>query len=700
MAGIIDFGFHEVELLKEQPLGRGSYGAVCKAKCDELLCAAKIVHPTLFMMDVASPKNIPLEKFHQECRLLCAVKHPNIVQYLGTYREPDTRHLVLLMELCNESLTDYLERNAHPLPYHVQVNLGHDIALALVYLHKNGLIHRDLSSNNVLLMKDLRAKITDFGMSRFMHRQLTPLSLCPGTQAYMPPESLNQNPHYSPKLDCFSFGVLAIQIITQKFPDPGERFESIPDSNSPTGFLLQPILEDSRRSTHISLIQTSHPFRPLILICLSYKEQQRPTAVEICRKMAEFKDTVAYTNSMVLPLLNSTHPCSKNKSIQTSNETEQIQQLKKQLEEAEIKQRNTEAQFCDAQATAKKKRDDEVKELKDKLQEMQKKLDYYQNSRSEQEATKNHKQVDVLSTKTPKQNSTLSLAWELIGVAPQEFYRGSAVVLGNSIYCHSSGKRVVFKFNPDCGTWSTLSPCQYSHFSLAIVDGKIVVIGGYDFTTTNQLFSYSVDRSWIKHYEPMLTARCNAVSVSTQQSLIVAGGDASGYNEYLDVVEVMDISSGKWKEVARLSCPHSNLSGAITSSGRLYLGGGVAVKGRNLTYSCSLSDLLSSQPRGGRFRALSFTQTSRAPIWHEMASPPVTQTTLVTLDDQLLAVGGQNAKHKAMANVYNYDEDTNTWKEISSLMVSRCRCITSVVEGKILCIGGQGENTIEIAPFL
>ena len=42
-----EFGFREIELLKEETIGVGSYGSVCKARCDHLLCAAKIIHPTL-----------------------------------------------------------------------------------------------------------------------------------------------------------------------------------------------------------------------------------------------------------------------------------------------------------------------------------------------------------------------------------------------------------------------------------------------------------------------------------------------------------------------------------------------------------------------------------------------------------------------------------------------------------------------------
>ena len=223
-----EFAYHNIELYKSESLGSGSYGGVCKAKCDGLLCAAKIMHPTLF--DLRDPGTESyLRKFREECHLLSLARHPNVVQYLATYYDPDTRLPVLLMELCDESLTAFLERSPGPLSYHIQLNICHDITLALVYLHSNGLIHRDLTGNNVLMIAGTRAKITDFGMSKLatVNPRRTALTLCPGNLLYMSPEALDEAKTYTAKLDIFSFGVIVIQILTRQFPNPTNRFRLV-----------------------------------------------------------------------------------------------------------------------------------------------------------------------------------------------------------------------------------------------------------------------------------------------------------------------------------------------------------------------------------------------------------------------------------------------------------------------------------------
>ena len=277
--------------------GSGAYGKVYRAKCGQLPCAAKLL---LFQDNDPGTRNL-ITKFLQECQFLSTIKHPSIVQYLGTATDPQSRRTVLLMELMDESLTKFLERTTGPLPYHSQLNICHDVALALAYLHSNGIIHRDLSSNNVLLIGEgSRAKVTDFGMSKLMdmNPRMTPLTQVPGTPAYMPPEALISPPHYSSKLDCFSHGVLTLQIITRNFPTPGDATTYMEHPRYSTGRALVQCPETERRRKDIDLIEPSHPLRPIALHCLKDRNAERPSADELCGRLASLKREPRYTHSV------------------------------------------------------------------------------------------------------------------------------------------------------------------------------------------------------------------------------------------------------------------------------------------------------------------------------------------------------------------------------------------------------------------
>ena len=297
-----EFGYHNVVLYKSQTLGTGSYGGVCKAKCDGLLCAAKIMHPTLF--DLHDPgRTSYLRRFEEECHLLSLARHPNIVQYLATYRDPETHLPVLLMELCDESLCRFLEQLVGPLPFHTELNISHDIALALVYLHTNGLIHRDLTGNNVLMIAGIRAKVTDFGMSKLagINPRMTPLTLCPGNLQYMSPEALEEPPSYTEKLDIFSLGVLLVQIMTRQFPNPGPRFQMVDlpaDSHFVEGTLRVMVPEIQRRSAHLQLISSTHPLKAVAVNCLQGKERERPSAQQLSNTLSELKGGPQYAERM------------------------------------------------------------------------------------------------------------------------------------------------------------------------------------------------------------------------------------------------------------------------------------------------------------------------------------------------------------------------------------------------------------------
>ena len=247
-------------------LGHGSYGDTYKAECDFLPCAAKLLeeHPEI---------NTITAKLKEKRLLLNNIKHPNIIQYFDIVFDPEyvSSAPVLLMELLDESLTQMLQHLQLPTP--LQLDICHDIALAVAYLHSEEIIHRNLCSNNVLLIAGTKAKVADFVMFGVYATNgadvipiLTSVNERPRSLDYMPPEALTDPPRYTKKLDCYSEGVLMMQACTQ---------------------LPEPRREERRK--HIEQIDPGHPLLPLIKKCLSDQEDDRPSAADLCDRLSKLK---------------------------------------------------------------------------------------------------------------------------------------------------------------------------------------------------------------------------------------------------------------------------------------------------------------------------------------------------------------------------------------------------------------------------
>ena len=116
---------------------------------------------------------------------------------------------------------------------------------------------------------------------------LATMTTCPGTLAFMSPEALNEPPVYTEKLDNFSLGVLIVQIVTHKLPNPSKRFQvmQVVDPRFPTRtFQAQvPVPEAERRHAHISLIDPTHPLLPIALHCLKDEDVERPSSSNIVK---------------------------------------------------------------------------------------------------------------------------------------------------------------------------------------------------------------------------------------------------------------------------------------------------------------------------------------------------------------------------------------------------------------------------------
>jgi serine/threonine protein kinase len=267
----------------DRKLGRGSYATVLELEYMGLKCAGKKIHELLLEQGDAS---YTVRRFEEECRLLSQVRHPNIVQFLGVYFQQGVRAPILVMEFLPTNLTSCIEQYGI-LPKEISYSILHDVALGLRYLHSQtpAIIHRDLSSNNVLLTPNMTAKISDLGVARILN--LTPLQVSrmtqtPGTPAYMPPEVMTANPKYDTGVDEFSYGVMIIHMFSGRWPEP--QVGQI--CNEPDGSLT-PVTEAKRREVFLQAIGNDHPLMDLILKNISNHPHVRAHASEIVERLAE-----------------------------------------------------------------------------------------------------------------------------------------------------------------------------------------------------------------------------------------------------------------------------------------------------------------------------------------------------------------------------------------------------------------------------
>ena len=655
------FRYQRVELLKNESLGIGSYGAVCKAMCDDLPCAAKILHPALFQFTAPGTTSV-MQKFEQECRLLSAIKHPHIVQYLGIYQDPESRLPVLLMELMDESLTRFLERSYEPLPYHTEVNLCHDIALALSYLHSNGIVHRDLSSNNVLLIAGSRAKVRDFGMVKLYDvnrstAHLTPLTLCPGTMAYMSPEALKDRPVYTDKLDSFSLGVLCVQIMTRQLPDPGDRVTEVEDSRYPTGTIEVRVPEIERRQFHIDLIDPAHPLLPVALDCLKDTERERASCHELCGHMSTLKASPKYTESVEQSQVptQSTNRESIEREIQPPQQIQDLQQQlhtkDDQLREKEQENQQQRQQILGLQTllTAKDKQlagkdeqlagkdeqlagkdhqlqekevaiaacQQEIQQLRQQLQSSEQVAAEFQENLLEREEMiqDQQRQVQELQQYLRQREDqrggqrreegetsgavatggSIKLRWRDAGRVPRKMWGEVSAVDGSVAYFRPERSNSVLAYNSTNNKWSELPKCPNCDFSLAIVNSLLTAIGGKTSNdeVTNSLLSLT-DNKWTKRFPPMPTKRWSTAVVCSGKSLVVAGGVGEG-RKRLSAVEVMDTENLQWSKANSLPHPLYHASSTLCGDQVDMLGGfDQSGKKSKSVFTCSLAALLQS----------------------------------------------------------------------------------------------------------
>ncbi len=658
-------GFQTVSILKSQTLGAGSYGSVFKAQCDELVCAAKVVHPHLLRQeqeleggDGESQENIspgdshrlPVKRFEKECELLSAIRHPNIVQFLGVWKDPASSNnkdsnLILLLELMDESLTHFLEKyRTTTLPFHTQVNICHDVAMALSFLHSNGIIHRDLSSNNVLMIGDRRAKVSDFGMARLFDEETQSLTKVPGTRVYMPPEALDEVPRYSYKLDCFSLGVLIIQIVTTLFPKPGRDLKRAAEKGEA---LYQKVCEVERRSNHIGLVEKSHALLIIACDCIRDKEEERPSAMDTLRRVSELMRLHLYKKS-------------EKTSSGSFLEVELRQRDEKILElERCLAQKDKEMEYVSA-------------EFQERISDLR-----YQLERQARSGTDPVPHEDRVRCREGKRS-------------PRALHRMSnAVINGDIIYFICLDFHLIFyAYNCSSSTWlklPSIDPNKEWHIStMAITMGQLTTIGGYDEDEnfTNRLFTFVNDETWMEVFPSMPTKRDSSIAFSYEDHLLVAGGTNED-NRCLRTVEVLDMRSMQWFTATPLPEPLSTASATICRDSVFILGGWYSQNTPTCSVlTCNVEELIRStrDVDGG----------GTACVWNRIADLPVLKSTCICYHGHLITLGGVDETNKAINYIYRYDHASNSWRVIGHLSIPRGQAYVSLLPSdEILVVGGH-----------
>ncbi|XP_057521325.1 G-type lectin S-receptor-like serine/threonine-protein kinase SD1-13 [Amaranthus tricolor] len=200
--------FHE-----KNKLGHGGFGQVYKGKMED--------GQEIAVKRLSTAHGQGSEEFVNEVVVISGLQHMNLVRLLGFCTQGEEKILVYEY-MANRSLDAFLfdPTKQEVLNWDKRFNIIEGICRGLVYLHRDSrvrIIHRDLKASNILLDKDLNAKISDFGMARIFGRyqDQEETRRIVGTFGYMAPEYTLEG-NFSEKSDVYSFGVLMLEIVTGK----------------------------------------------------------------------------------------------------------------------------------------------------------------------------------------------------------------------------------------------------------------------------------------------------------------------------------------------------------------------------------------------------------------------------------------------------------------------------------------------------
>jgi serine/threonine-protein kinase len=202
-------------------LGHGGMGSVWKAE-DTLLhqnVALKI------LSDQWTDSPAARQRFLREARAAASLSHPSVATVFGAGESGDLVYIALAL-IDGETVADLVARG--PLEWSDGVRLGLAVAEALAHAHARKVIHRDITSRNIMLDRDGRVFVLDFGLAIMVDRTrlTTSAATLMGTAPYMAPEVILGR-DADPRADLYGLGVVLFEVLTGGLPFASERPEGV-----------------------------------------------------------------------------------------------------------------------------------------------------------------------------------------------------------------------------------------------------------------------------------------------------------------------------------------------------------------------------------------------------------------------------------------------------------------------------------------
>ena len=206
-------------------LGEGAMGVVYLAHDPHIdrPVALKTLRPQAASGELASELK---SRFLKEAKISGRLAHPNIVTIYEAGEDHGT--IYIAMEYVEgESLTQWLSAHGDA-PYAKRLEIVRQVAAALEHAHARGVLHRDIKPGNVLVTKDGRAKVADFGIGKLLSGtgDLTRTGQMIGSPAYMSPEQI-RGEKLDGRSDLFSLAVVVYELLTGKRPFPGDSITTL-----------------------------------------------------------------------------------------------------------------------------------------------------------------------------------------------------------------------------------------------------------------------------------------------------------------------------------------------------------------------------------------------------------------------------------------------------------------------------------------